>query len=173
MNMETEFKKDLTFAEEQRRKLKPFYKKYSYEGRYIFVNKESGILGNELQKKSIDTILQKTDKKEIYIEEKIVRWKGKKLTAFALETHSCTVPGREKDGWMKYGEFDILLYGFTQADGSIEVYVIPFAKLKKWFWEYYLFFTETITDQINKSACRLVDINHVEEVIGFKKFTVK
>lgn len=168
----SQFTNDLQFAEEHRQRLKPFYKKYAHEGRYVFVNKESGELGEELQNKAVDTILQKTDDKEIYIEEKIVRWKGKKYTAFTLETDSCTVEGREKEGWMKYGKFDYLFYGFLQVDNSIEAYLIPFQKLKEWFWKNFMLFPETITEQINRTACRIVDIGEVERCVGFKKFTI-
>jgi len=166
------FQTDLNFAEKYRQRLKDFYSIKALDGRYVFINKTSGKLGNELQQKSIDTILQLTDKKEIYIEEKIVRWKGKKYTAFTLETESCSIVGREKDGWMKYGEFDYLIYGFIQENDNIEVYVIPFQKLKKWFWENYELFPITKTEQINKTICRVVDIKEVEKNVGFKKFTL-
>ena len=168
----SEFNNDLLFAEQQRTRLKDFYSIKAYEGRYVFINKESGEIGKYLQNKAIDTILQITDKKEVYIEEKIVRWKGKKYTAFTLETDSCTVAGREKDGWMKYGKFDYLLYGFTQEDYSIEVYIIPFKKLKEWFWKNYKNYPITITEQINRTSCRIVDILNVEKYVGFKKYII-
>ncbi len=163
------FQNDLLFAERQRQYLKPYYKKISYEGRYIFINKASGILSNELQNKAVDSIIQVNDKREIYIEEKIVRWKGYKYNDFVLETESCSVDGRYKDGWMKYGQFDILLYGFTLENDNIEIYIIPFKKLKKWFWENYLKYKETTSKQINQTKCRRVPIKDIELNIGFKK----
>ena len=168
-----EFFKDLKFAEKSRSRLKDFYSIKAMDGRYVFINKESGEIGKELQNKSIDTILQITDNKEVYIEEKIVRWKGQKYTAFVLETESCSVKGKEKDGWMKYGKFDYLLYGFTQENEEIEIYIIPFLKLKKWFWENYKIFPETTTTQINQTKCRVVDIETVKNNVGFKKFCIK
>ena len=164
------FVNDLKFAEKYRQRLKEFYSIKAKDGRYVFINKESGTLGKDLQNKAVDTILQLTDDREIYIEEKIVRWKGKKYTAFTLETDSCTVPKREKEGWMKYGEFDYLLYGFVQENDSIELYTIPFKKLKNWFWNNIEKFPITETEQINKTRCRIVDIKKVEENVGFKKF---
>lgn len=164
------FKDDLAFAEKQRFKLKDFYSIKAHEGRYVFINKESGDLSEELQNKSIDTILQLTENKEVYIEEKIVRWPGYKYTAFVLETDSCTVEGREKDGWMKYGKFDYLLYGFTLESGKMEIYIMPFKELKKWFWENYKNYPITITRQINKTKCRVVKIIDVKHSVGFKKF---
>jgi len=164
---------DLKYAETQREKLKDFYACKSYENRYVFINKESGVIGKELQNRSIDTIMQVSDKKEIYIEEKIVRWKGKKYTAFTLETDSCTVKGREKDGWMKYGEFDYLLYGLELENSDIEAYIISFQKLKKWFWENYENYRITTTEQINKTACRIVPIVDIKNNVGYKKFFIK
>jgi len=167
-----QFIEDLRFAEKYRQKLKSFYAIKAFEGRYVFINKESGAIGKELQNKNIDTIMQITDNKEIYIEEKIVRWKGKKYDAFTLETDSCTVKGKEKDGWMKYGNFDYLFYGFVQNDDTIELYVIPFQRLKKWFWENYNNYPITITDQINKTMCRIVKIEDVKRNVGLKKFNL-
>lgn len=167
-----QFDKDLNFAEKNRNRLKDFYSTKAFEGRYVFINKNNK-LGSELQSKAIDTIFQVTDNKEVYIEEKIVRWKGNKLTAFALETESCTTLGREKDGWMKYGEFDYLVYGFIQANNDIELYIIPFKKLKTWFWQNYINFPITISKQINKTRCRIVKIQDVEKYVGFKTFIIK
>ena len=164
------FQNDLKFAEKYRSRLKEFYSIKAKDGRYVFINKESGTLGKDLQNKAVDTILQLTDDKEVYIEEKIVRWKGKKYTSFTLETNSCTIPGREKDGWMKYGEFDYLFYGFVQEDDKIELYIIPFQKLKEWFWRNCRNFPMTETNQINKTRCRIVDIKQVEDNVGLKKF---
>ena len=90
-----------------------------------------------------------------------------------METQSCTIPGREKDGWMKYGEFDYLLYGFQQANQSLEVYIIPFQMLKRWFWQNYKLFPETITEQINKTACRIIPISEVKEAVGYKKIKIQ
>lgn len=168
----SEFENDLKYSEEQRQKLKDFYSIKAYEGRYIFVNKECSDISKILQENAVDTILQLSDKKEIYIEEKIVRWKGKKYTGFTLETESCTVEGHEKDGWMKYGKFDYLLYGFTQENKSIIIYIIPFQKLKVWFWDNYDKYPITVTEQINKTKCRIVDIKDVKKYVGFKIFKI-
>jgi len=71
---------------------------------------------------------------------------------------------------MKYGNFDYLFYGFVQGDDTIELYAIPFQRLKKWFWENYNNYPVTIINQINKTTCRVVKIEDVKRNVGFKKF---
>ena len=142
--------------------LKPFYAEHSAEGRFVFLDK--GQLADVLQREmAVDTILQGRGGHAFAIEEKIVRWKGRKYTAFTLETWTCTVPGRERKGWMYYGKCDILLYCFTQADGSLEAYAIPFPALKTWFFEQDRFerYPTTVTEQINRTECRVVPIADV------------
>ncbi len=168
----SQFNTDLTYSEKQRTKLKSFYSTKAFEGRYVFINKASSPVSQKLQNMAIDTIFQISDSKEIYIEEKIVRWPGYKYTAFVFETDSCTVIGREKSGWMKYGEFDFLLYGFEQASGDIEAYSIPFPKLKEWFWNNYTTYPATQTIQINHTFCRIVPIKDVESHVGFTKYFI-
>jgi len=106
---------------------------YAASGQYVFLDK--GRLAAILQKRfAVDTIVQGRDGRAICIEEKIVRWPGYRYTAFSLETRSCTVPGRESDGWMVYGEADYLHYCFHQEDDSLDCYLIDFPRLKEWFW---------------------------------------
>ncbi len=111
-----------------------FYGSYAVEGRYVFIDK--GRLATKLQREfAVDTIVQGKNGAAICIEEKIVRWPGRKYTAFTLETQSCTVPGHESAGWMTYAEADYLLYCFEEADGSLDCYLIDFPKLQEWFWK--------------------------------------
>lgn len=112
--------------------LVPFYGKSAY-GRYVFMDK--GRLSTFLQRKmAIDTIVQGKNGKVVSIEEKIVRWPGYTYKSYCLETESCTVPGHESEGWMKYGKSDYLLYCFEQANGGLKCDLINFQKLCKWFW---------------------------------------
>src|SRR5438105_6458083 len=98
--------------------LSRFYKKYSYDGRYVFVDKSdcSTLLQKEL---AIDTIMQ-YPKSSVCIEEKIEQWpkNGRKRTNFALETDSCTVRGHERKGWMHYARADYLLDAFAYEGNS-------------------------------------------------------
>jgi hypothetical protein len=154
--------------------LKPFYKRYSFENRFVFTDK--GSLADILQKQyAVDTIAQKQDNEIVAIEEKIVRWKGRAYTAFTLETWSCTTAGRERKGWMYTAKCDVLLYCFTQEDESVIAYSIPFPKLQEWFFDNNRFekYVTTKTAQINQTECRVVPIDDVMKgVAGTKKFAL-
>ncbi len=137
-----------------------FYGPFSLDGRYVFIDK--GRLATILQKRfAVDTILQRTNGAATCIEEKIVRWPGKEYTAIVLETKSCTVPGHESDGWMVYGQADWLNYVMCQENGNLLCHIIDFQKLKERFWERVDSFSETITKQHNKTACRVVPLDWV------------
>ena len=166
-----QFEVDLQHSESQRNKLRDFYSIKAHEGRYIFINKDK-LISKWLQDNAVDTIMQISNRDEVYIEEKIVRWKGKKYEAMTLEVMSCTVPGREKDGWMKYAKADILAYGFEQEDGSVELYIMNLFKLKDWFWKNVKNYATTTTEQINRTVCKVVPIKDIQENVGFKKFLI-
>lgn len=113
--------------------LSRFYQKYAVEGRYVYIDKSacSTVLQRQL---AVDTVLQAKDG-SLCIEEKIEQWPGYKRENFALETDSCTVVGREKQGWMHYAQADYLLYAFAyEGDSGLDVYLIDFPKLRAWFW---------------------------------------
>lgn len=147
--------------------LAPYYKNISKDGRFVFLDK--GELATKLQREfAIDTILQGKRNSVFGIEEKIVRWPGYKYTAYTLETMSCTVPGREKKGWMYYSTCDYLLYCFVQPDSiSIKAHLIPFKKLQTWFFEAdrYLTYRSSITKQINRTETKIVPIEDVWSAI--------
>lgn len=146
--------------------LKPFYKKHSFESRFVFADK--GTLADILQKElAVDTVLQKPGNEIVSIEEKIVRWPGYQYTAFTFETWSCTVSGRERKGWMYTAKCDYLLYCFTQEDESIIAYSIPFPKLQTWFFKNNHFerYRTTTTEQINRTECRVVPIQDVTKAL--------
>ncbi len=123
--------------EEQRAKrdavLKPgFYERY-FPGCYIFLDK--GPLALFLQKeRGLDTIVCKRDGVVAGIQEKIIRWKGRELERFFLETMSCTVKGHESPGWMRTSQAEFLLYCFTTADGDLDCWLIDLGALQRWFW---------------------------------------
>lgn len=108
-----------------------FYGSFAVEGRYVFIDK--GRLATTLQKKyAVDTVVQGKNGKACCIEEKIVRWKGYVYRAYTLETDSCTKPGFESPGWMRYGQADYLLYAFMRPD-RLCVHLIDFPQLQAWF----------------------------------------
>ena len=142
--------------------LKPFYARHSHEGRFVFADK--GQLSTILQRElSVDTVMQVPGNKLVGVEEKIVRWKGRVYSAYTLETISCTIPGRERKGWMYTARCDVLMYCFGQEDESLLIHAIAFPPLQRWFFENdrYLQYAATRTDQINQTECRVVPIADV------------
>jgi hypothetical protein len=152
-----------------------FYRSYALEGRYVVVDK--GRLATLLQRRcAIDTFLQGEAGTCLCAEEKIVRWpkRGKPYTAYSLETMSCTVPGRESPGWMRYGRADLLVYCFHQADDSLIVHVVAFRPLQQWFWlNETRFSTFGPLETLNRSMGRVVPINDVADQVGVEIFHVR
>jgi hypothetical protein len=142
-----------------------FYGPYAVEGRYVVMDK--GQLATLLQKRfAVDTVAQSRGGEAVFIEEKIVRWPGYAYTSLTLETRSCTVPGHESDGWMVYGQADYLLYAMCTADGNVLVHFIHFAKLKEAFWPAVGGFKSTVTEQHNRTECRIVPIDWIRAKVG-------
>jgi hypothetical protein len=160
-----DFERDNVFQQGVRdRILAPaFYGKYALDGRYVFVNQGEMATLSE-RRGSVDTLARSQRSGEMArIEEKIVRWPGYAYKAFSLETHSCTVPGRESPGWMRYEKADYLLYAFCQEDDdSLMVYLIDFPQLQEWFWAREASFPIFgPLDTLNRSMGRVVEIEAV------------
>ena len=126
-----------------------------------------------MQARGIDTLIDGGER-QITIEEKIVRWPFDKetkqkadrpYTAFTLETMSCTVEGREKQGWMHYSEADYLLYCFAHPKSEVvlDCYMIDMKRLRSWFFGVESNYASTVTEQVNRTLCRVVPI---KDVIG-------
>lgn len=145
--------------------LKPFYRRFCDEGRFVFIEKSR--CSTLLQKRlAVDTVAQSKRGGSICVEEKLVRFpkNGRPLSRFFLETESCTIPGIESPGWMRYADADLLLYGFQTGPDlpSFDCYIIDFQKLKEWFWGRFEAFQEyTMPDTINRTRGRLVPISDV------------
>jgi len=142
-----------------------FYKKYSFDGRYVFVDKSacSTLLQKEL---AVDTISQWSNKGSICIEEKIEQWPGYPRWNFALETESCTKPGRERKGWMHYARADYLLYAFAfEGDIGLDAYLIDFPKLREWFWSLPTRYKPHTMDTINRTRFEKVPIQDVRQAV--------
>ena len=136
-----------------------FYERF-FAGRYAFADSDMA-----LQKRGIDTVI-KNKKSDVYIEEKIVRWKGRTYTAVCLETKSCTLPGLESAGWMHYSEADFLLYCMRTEDGSLNAYLIQFSLLKEWFWEKYDSWPLHVEKDRNRTASRIVSLDAIRDGVG-------
>jgi hypothetical protein len=170
--------------------LAPFHATCSHQGRFVFIDKSR--CSTIMQKRfEVDTVVQRRGGTGSYmIEEKMTRAPkgGGQFPSFCLETQSCTVPGRESDGWMIYGEADYLLYGFQRQHGADDVwmddlrawsctrfrlYLIDFQALKKWFWpRVESFHLHVMPKTLNRTAMRLVPISAVEDGVGFRVFDV-
>jgi hypothetical protein len=145
--------------------LVPFlYKNISMDGRFVLCDK--GRFADILQRRmDVDTIVER-ENGLVAIEEKIVRWGGRKYTAVTLETDSCTIPGYETDGWMHYCEADKLLWVMCQGDGTVVYHVFGFPELQKVFWEAMEendnIFTPHTEKHNNKTRSRIVDIGWIK-----------
>jgi hypothetical protein len=152
-----------------------FYARYAVGGRYVYIDK--GKLARTIQKRcAVDTIVQGRDGRAICVEEKITRppKNGRPLVNFFLETDSCTVPGHESPGWMRYGRADYLLYCFVEdGERAMVCYLIDFPALQRWFAEHetaYPAYTMPYTD--NHTRGRLVPIETVRRAVPCWRYRV-
>lgn len=176
------FKTDDNWQRRMRNKhVKPFYERFSTTQLYLDTENERSCVMRIQKDVGVDTLLINGNGHIVGFEEKIVRWPGAQAhTAYALETWSCTVPDKEKEGWMFYSGADKLLYAFEQENGSLIAHVIPMQPLRDWFFEittiYYrtscrddhrflAYPSYTMPDTSNKTQMRLVDIVDVWQAI--------
>jgi hypothetical protein len=153
-----------------------WYGENSTAGRFVFLDK--GRCASLFQKRmAVDTVVQSENGGAVCVEEKIVRYPEKKNrphTCFFLETNSCTVPGYESDGWMRYGQADYLLYCFqTKDDEYLDCWLIDFPQLQEWFWgvwEDYRAYRMPNTG--NHTEGRLVPIADVKRHINTWRFSL-
>lgn len=168
MDIRHDFAAALAFSQGVRdRWLRPFYASIAEDGRYVFVDKSHCSL--RIQKElAVDTIIQAPAWGSLCIEEKLEqRYTGN----FALETHSVTLPGQERPGWMVYGQADWLLYGFLTPDGEgLDIWLMNFAQLKDWFWQHVTRYREVTLATRIQTRIRLVPIEDVGRAIGYKQW---
>ena len=149
-----------------------FYKKYSFDGRYVFIDKStcSTLMQKEL---AVDTVAQWSNRGSICIEEKIEQWPGYKRVNFALETDSCTNRGRERKGWMHYAKADYLLYAFAyEGDTGLDTYLIDFPKLQEWFWSLPIRYSHYTMPTINRTRFEKVPINDVVKAVPTWRYII-
>lgn len=138
-----------------------FYGRFALDGRYVTLEKDR--ISSLIQKRcAADTVLQARDGSTVWIEEKIVRWPGYLYRAYSLETDSCTRPGYESDGWMRYGKATFLLW-CRATPASLLWDLIDFQRLRAWFDPLERTFpTFGPLNTRNASAGRKVPINDVK-----------
>lgn len=127
------FERDNDWQRRVRDRFLPAFYRNTY-GRDAFIFLDKGRCSTLIQKRlAVDTIASRGI--VTCIEEKFCR---SPFPNFFLETESCTVEGLESQGWMRYGEADILLYAFCDnADNPtcLDTYLIDFPRLRGWFFE--------------------------------------
>lgn len=165
---------DLAWQREVRdRVLVPWYHEHVHEGRFVLLDGEG--LPLDIQRQfGADTLIQARSGDAVGIEEKIVRWKGRHYTSLCLETDSCTVRGRESDGWMHTSRADWLLYALQQPCGALRVYLIDLPALRKWFWagHYEQFAQFGPLNTLNRAKGRLVPIEDIRGAVRMWRYQI-
>jgi hypothetical protein len=138
-----------------------FYEIFS-PGQYLFVDQSRMTKGE--RRATVDTFAHSpVDGKLRRFEEKI--WRAPrvldKFTNYPLETKSCTVSGRETDGWMLYSPASILLGAFcNREETALDVHLLDLPELKQWFWPRESHFKIHVHEHtLNHSEARLVPFN--------------
>lgn len=162
----------------------PVYAQWTFERRYVFVNKSRWSMLVQ-KRQAVDTTLQIDKDTSEGWEEKFVRWPGYVYDRFFFEVDSCTLEGLHSDGWMRYIEADTLLYGFVQdGERAIDAYIIKhFAeKVKPWFWEMYaerehdkalqMIYKEHTMTSDNRTRGLLVPITDVTQITEVDRFYI-
>ena len=143
------------------RYLLPYYERMAHEGRYITADGSSGTASMLQREMHVDTLVQTKDSL-VSIDEKIVRWPGYEYEQYALESWSCTIPGKHSLGWMYTCRADLIAYCFERPDGLL-MHLLPFGKLQAFFIESKNEYRTWRSEQINRTECRLVDIEDVRD----------
>jgi len=166
-NMYSTFKERLRDSERYQRLLIPLYEKLSENKRFVFINKDekhSCQLVNIIQNSGCDTILQ-TKTGSIAIEEKFRSQDKRKYGDVIVETWSCSVPGREKAGWIKTCKADYLNYCFVMSD-YLECYILDMHKLKN-LWSERGPWKEIATREINRTKSDCIPLSTIKSTIGY------
>jgi hypothetical protein len=163
-----DFERDDAFQRRKRDELLVPYYRATYGG---FLLLDEGPFARQMQRRGVDTLVWLDASEPIAIEEKIVRYKGRKYECICLETESCTTPGHIARGWMWYSMADLLLYCLEDAEGDLDCYAIDFPVLYRWFWprekEFHL---HVMPDTVNLTASRIVPIDLIEANVPVHHF---
>jgi hypothetical protein len=162
--------------------LDPFYRSRGWQ-----VERYPG--DHPMQRLHVDVTLGKADKRH-RIDEKIIRGRrdGRPATKISLETRSCSVPGRERPGWIareEPSEATVLLVcnsdvadlgpAAWRAVTELDCVWIPFNPLREWFWQQGEEHWEAQDNgQANHSLSRKVPISEILRAIpGARRFLVE
>jgi hypothetical protein len=152
------------------RDLLPFIGERSLNGQFVLT--EKGRLSEELQKRFGDVFLNRRDNGHIVAVE--VKSEEVFTGNFFLETWSNK--SRLTPGWMITNDSDFLFYYFLNLRS---LHVIPFDKLKKWFFgdngrtgseSSYFEVRQRKHDQLNDTWGRIVPIEHVRHRVPMREY---
>jgi hypothetical protein len=162
---ESDFERDDAFTKRKRDELLvPYYRRRFLGGGFVLL--DEGRTSKVLQQRGVDTIAWARSGHPIAIEEKIVRWKGRKYESICLETESCTRPGHISRGWAWYSMADRLLYCMEDEEGDLDCVDIDFPALHGWFWPREKDFAlHVMPHTINMTANRLVPIDLILDAV--------
>lgn len=154
--MSGEFERDNQWMRGARERfLRPFYMRHMAS--FEFIDSD------------VDTIaVGKKTGKTLRIEEKLQRapLKLERFDNYPLETMSCTVPGRERDGWMATSTADLIFFGFCDhRETTMDLHILDMPALKTWFWPGCDLFRRCVNPQINQSSACMVPFGIVPREI--------
>jgi hypothetical protein len=167
------FDHDNAWQRERRdRFLVPFYERWADGSKYVLIDK--GRCASIVQRRIAADTVATHRKATWFIEEKICR---QPFPNFFLETDSCTTPGKESQGWMHYGEADLLFYCFADDPEDttlLDAYLIDFQKLKQWFWPLEeTWESRTVSYTLNHSRGRIVPRQVLHQALCPLRFTIR
>jgi hypothetical protein len=140
-----------------------FYDRYFFE-RYRLLDGQM-----DYQHRGIDTLIFTGTGAVTHVEEKFTR---KAHTAFACETIGCTIPGRERPGYMAYSEAERLLYCFAIETG-LDCWWIDMPALQAWFWPREPDFPPFQMETRNRTFGRVVNITVIPAEILIRNFQLR
>ena len=127
-----DFDRDLKRTDEWKEYLNHYYRMYCKGGEFVRLDGNDPIT-IQFQKMSIDAIgTSKKTKRLAYMEEK---YDFHAPFNFCLEIVSNTVSDPQVPGWMITAKADTLIYSFIWLKDILDVYVVDFDHLRRWFWE--------------------------------------
>jgi hypothetical protein len=124
------------------RLLKPVLRANAYEGQIHFFGCKSPVARLLQTQAHVDALVPLSNGGDLALELKMRRWPrsadgtlhATDWPDFFLETWSCSIPGRKKQGWMTTCQADFLLYCQCSArEDSVECYPLHMRQLQRWF----------------------------------------
>lgn len=95
---------------------------------------------------------------------------------FCLETISNTVTNPMVPGWMRTSKADRLVYSFVWLEGILDVFIVDFTQLHRWFWSndnyHKVGKLYTVPNSPNKTQSYLVPVTRVTEHVSTYRYLI-